>query len=421
MKVSILITSYNYGKYIERCLRSCSEQNFPKEEYEVIVIDDCSTDNTEDIIRNLFWVNNLTYIRNKTNLGVSESSNIALKKARGRFVVRVDADDYVSKNYIFLLSLFLEENHDYFCVSCDYTLVSDNEEKIKRMYAKDDPVSCGIMYRKDSLIKLGMYNNKWRHREEEELRKRLGENYKIYNLEYSLYRYRKHKNNKTKQKEYLSTKDDLKNVDTIDLNNFYLNEDTVSDFSNLFEYVVTIIPARGGSKRLHKKNIQNVFGQPMISWAIKASKKSKYVHETFVSSDDDEILKIAENFGSKTIKRPFELGGDRIIKQDVLRHAALTITKEIKKPSLIVSLQANSPEIHSNQIDRAIEKLHKFKRQEIMSVDNELNGNAALRVLTYNAVLQKALSTKFGVIEIDITDIHTIDDIKEIEEKKGRR
>ena len=417
MKVSILITSYNYGQYIERCIRSCSEQQFPNNEYEIIVVDDCSNDNTEEVIKNLSWANNLTYIRNKKNLGVAGSSNLALKKSRGRYVVRVDSDDYVSKYFILLLSLFLENNHNYFCVSCDYILVNENEEKIKRIYAKDEPVSCGIMYRKDALIKYGMYNDKWRHREEEELRKRLGGNYKIYNLEYSLYRYRQHNNNKTKQKEYIRSREDLKNVTSNIDNTFEITKETVNDFTNNFEFVVAIIPARGGSKRLKRKNIYNVFNKPMISYAISAAKKSKYIDEVFVSSEDEEILQVAKEFGSNIIKRPKILSGDNIIKQDVLKHAALWIKDNFKKPTLVLSIQANSPEIKSKHLDAAIEKLAKYERQEIMSVDKDLNSNAALRAMKYDAIFQNALSTKFGVLKLDIIDVHTKEDVLKIEKK----
>ena len=53
--------------------------------------------------------------------------------------------------------------------------------------------------------------------------------------------------------------------------------------------IVAIIPARAGSKRLHRKNIYPVWGEPMLSWSIKAAKESKYISEVWVSTEDDEI------------------------------------------------------------------------------------------------------------------------------------
>ena len=199
--VSIIICNYNYGKYISRAIRSCLAQR--NVNLEIIVVDDCSTDDSIDKI--LSFGDDVKLIKNPKNLGVAESSNVGINAARGRFVIRVDSDDFVNKDMCYFLITYLESNMDAFCVSCDYWLVDDNENKIERKYAKVDNVSCGILYRKDQLINLGGYNTKMRHREEEELRKRLGTEYKVHNLEIPFYRYRMHQNNKTKTNEYKNT------------------------------------------------------------------------------------------------------------------------------------------------------------------------------------------------------------------------
>ena len=199
--ISIVICNYNYGNYITRAIRSCLAQR--NVNLEIIVVDDCSTDDSIDKI--LSFGDDVKLIKNPKNLGVAESSNVGINAARGRFVIRVDSDDFVGNDMCYFLLTYLESNMDAFCVSCDYWLVDDNENKIERKYASVDNVSCGILYRKDLLIELGGYNSKMRHREEEELRKRLGTNYKVHNLQIPFYRYRMHSNNKTKSKEYGET------------------------------------------------------------------------------------------------------------------------------------------------------------------------------------------------------------------------
>jgi len=196
--VSIIVTNYNYGRYIPRCLRSCIDQFGHKPQ--IIVVDDCSDDNSIKKIE--AFANDVILVRNEKNLGVAESSNIGIKRATGQFVIRVDADDYINENLCHFMRTYMIANHDAFCLSCDYILVDDYENAIERKYAEKDPISCGIMYRKDLLLDFGCYNPHMRHREEEELRKRLGIYYKIHNLKIPFYRYRMHKNNKTKQKEY---------------------------------------------------------------------------------------------------------------------------------------------------------------------------------------------------------------------------
>ena len=200
-EISIIITNYNYGAYIQRAVRSCLNQKYVN--HEVIVVDDCSTD--ESINKIKIFENDIKIIKTPKNSGVSAAANLGINNAKGQFIIRVDADDYVSSEMCYFMKRYLESNHDAFCVSCDYELVDNYENVIERKYASIDNISCGIMYRKDLLLQFGAYNQEYRHREEEELRKRIGEFYKIHHLNIPFYRYRMHNTNKTKTKEYKET------------------------------------------------------------------------------------------------------------------------------------------------------------------------------------------------------------------------
>lgn len=204
MKASIIVTSHNYGDYIERCIRSCLSQDFPGGEYEVILVDDASEDRTPEIVEKFKSFQNVRVIGNQVNVGVAEAANIGIRSALGQYVVRVDADDYVNANFLLFLTTYLAENHDAFGVACDYYLVDESGEKQERKYAETEPISCGIMYRKDILTRLGLYDPSFRHLEEAELRQRLGERYQIHHLRIPLYRYRMHGTNKTKRTEEMA-------------------------------------------------------------------------------------------------------------------------------------------------------------------------------------------------------------------------
>ena len=181
--------------------------------------------------------------------------------------------------------------------------------------------------------------------------------------------------------------------------------------------VVAIIPARGGSKRLKRKNIYPVCGKPMIYWPINACNDSKYNIEVWVSTEDDEIARVANNYGAKVHKRPKELSGDKIYKQAAIRSAAKYIFEQKQStPDIIISLQANSPTIVAKDIDGAIDLLIEYNRDEIISVDKNLMQNAAFRIFKGKYVFQEDLSTKCGVCVSDIHDVHTIDDIDIVEE-----
>lgn len=173
-----------------------------------------------------------------------------------------------------------------------------------------------------------------------------------------------------------------------------------------------VIPARGGSKRLPRKNIAPLWGQPLIAWAIRACEQSEYVDACYVSTEDDEVAEVAEGLGAQIIQRPAALAGDAIFKQDVIVHAAEQFDP---KPGIVISLQANSPQICAADLDGAIRKLQETGANEIFSVGPDLMQNAAFRVMKYEYVFQKSISTYCGVYLTDYVDVHTAEDLDWLE------
>jgi len=384
-------------------------QNISKEDFEIIIVDDNSNDFSKKILKKYDKYKNIKIIYNKKNLGVAGAANIGLKNSKGKYVVRVDADDYVTKNFLNFLIQYLDENKEVFCVSCDYFLVDNDENKIKKVSAESSPISCGIMYRKDKLIDLGMYNAKFRHREEEELRNRIGKNYLRQNLPMGLYRYRMHNSNKTKKKEYKKLwKSKIKNI--------LLNKNLKFNASQKAQlnYCIAIIPAKGNSSRLKNKNIRDIWGKPMIYWSIMECKKSLFIKDVYVTSESKKLLKLAKKYGAKTILRSAKLSKPNVYKIEPVRDAINQI-KEKNKIKIVSIVQANSPNISYTDIDNSLIKMIKFKLNEVMSVDSNLNQNAAIRTLKVSSIFQNSLSVHFGVIKTNIYDIHTLKDLKFVE------
>ena len=129
-KISVIIPAYNHEKYIGRCLRSVFDQSINEEDYEIIVINDGSKDNTKEIIGK--FLNKIVYMENKINRGLPYSLNKGIKKAKGKYIVRLDSDDYVNRDFLLILYLFLNQNINFDAVSCDYIIVDDNEKVIKK-------------------------------------------------------------------------------------------------------------------------------------------------------------------------------------------------------------------------------------------------------------------------------------------------
>lgn len=122
-------------------------------------------------------------------------------------------------------------------------------------------------------------------------------------------------------------------------------------------YIVTIIPARGGSKSIPKKNIIDFCGKPLIAWSIKHALASKYVNDVYVTTDDKEIADVSQEYGAKIIWRHGEYATDTSPSEEALLHAVSEIEKQ-KKPDIVVFLQATSPLREDDDIDNAIEKFY---------------------------------------------------------------
>ena len=121
--VSIIIASYNHEKYIGRCIRSLLNQDINSNAYEIIVVNDGSSDNTKKILSN--YKEDITLIENEKNIGLPASLNMAIKKVRSTYIVRVDSDDYVKASFINILSMLLTSNPEMDAVSCDYYEVNE--------------------------------------------------------------------------------------------------------------------------------------------------------------------------------------------------------------------------------------------------------------------------------------------------------
>lgn len=180
--------------------------------------------------------------------------------------------------------------------------------------------------------------------------------------------------------------------------------------------IIYIIPARGGSKRLPRKNLYKINGKPCVQYAIEACLKSKYANNNvYVSSEDGEIINFAKESGVNIIKRPMHLALDHIWTQEVLQHAVNHL--KVQNFKYVVRVQANSPQVTFEKIDECIEKLINNNLWEVFTVDASGIEDAAIHVLKRECVHQKALSVYKGVVSTNYIDLHTIKDVKEIEKR----
>ena len=115
--VSIYVVNHNYGKYIEQCLQSIYDQDFKG--YEVIIIDSGSSDNSREIIEK-FRNNKSTHIIYQENQNLSRTNNVAARIANGKYIIRVDADDYLHPRMIGELYKVIDNDPEIGLVFPDY-------------------------------------------------------------------------------------------------------------------------------------------------------------------------------------------------------------------------------------------------------------------------------------------------------------
>ena len=136
--------------------------------------------------------------------------------------------------------------------------------------------------------------------------------------------------------------------------------------------ILCIIPARGGSKGIPRKNIIPVAGKPMIAWSIQSALAATTINRLIVSTDDDEIATVSESYGAEIIRRPPELANDTASSESALQHALDELAaREQYEPDLVVFLQATSPYRLVTDIDGAVNLLLQNNYDSLFSASAE--------------------------------------------------
>lgn len=214
--LTIVIVNFNYAKYLKRCIQSClAQENYCS--LEIILIDDGSTDNSLSLIEKIKNIKKIKVIKTKNN-GIEKSANIGFKKSKGKFLLRVDSDDYLQKNYLKEFFPHLKKKYAFFY--SDYFLVNSSGKKIRRkklprfdkseILTRGDFLATGTIYRKEIIKKMGYYDEKIKNCGLENYNLILDliiNNYRGMHLDKALFNHTRHKKNlslkdKIRIKEY---------------------------------------------------------------------------------------------------------------------------------------------------------------------------------------------------------------------------
>lgn len=193
-KISVIVPVFNGQDYIGRCLRSLIGQKTTIDT-EIIVVDDGSTDLTAYALSQFGKA--IRVIRNQENLGLPAALNSGIMASNGNYIARVDADDYVNAYFLQFLAEYLMHAETIDAAACDYYLVDENEEILEMISSAHTPIGCGILFRKENMLKAGLYNPSYLAHEDKEFRMRFDAMFTVGHVPIPLYRYRRHSSNMT--------------------------------------------------------------------------------------------------------------------------------------------------------------------------------------------------------------------------------
>lgn len=207
-KISIILITYNRSRFISEAIESVLAQSFS--DWELLIIDDASTDDTRKIIENLIETEKrIKYFFNKTNIGISKSRNMGLSLAQGKYIAIIDSDDiWDDSNKLKSQYNFLENNRDYALLGGGVIVINQNGQEIKKYYnpesdekirkkmlIKNPFAHSSVMYLKKAAVDLGGYDPKLKTLEDYDLYLKIGAKHKLYNLKKYFSKYRVHSGN----------------------------------------------------------------------------------------------------------------------------------------------------------------------------------------------------------------------------------
>ncbi|MCM1232443.1 MAG: acylneuraminate cytidylyltransferase family protein [Ruminococcus flavefaciens] len=171
--------------------------------------------------------------------------------------------------------------------------------------------------------------------------------------------------------------------------------------------IMALIPARGGSKGVKRKNIRNLNGKPLIAYSILAAKESKYIDEVFVSTEDGEISEIAKFYGAQVpMMRPAELARDQSTVIEVVCHVLKNFI-HIQEWDSLVLLQPTQPLRTSEDIDCAIEYFYNHNRRGLVSVSLVHDSPILIRYFN-NHILMKLLEQNSTMRRQDMPEYYRV-------------
>jgi len=407
--ITVYITNYNYEKYIKQSIESVLNQTF--DNFELFIIDDGSIDNSKAIIES--YANypqvNIVYQKNK---GLNITNNIALRLANGKYIMRLDADDYLVPNALEEMVKMLELDPTLGMVFPDYYLIDAKNEviaEVKRhdfkeeVHLLDQPAhgAC-TMIRKEFLNLVGGYDESYSCQDGYELWIKFTAKYKVTNIGEMLFYYRQHGENLTSNEDrILRTRRDING-------NFIKNNEII------IPKTIAIMPIRNTGINGNILPFIELGGKKVIDIRISELLMAKHITKLVITSAVPEIKRyITSNYASESrvifIDRPKELARYNVSLLGTIDHILDHDKIKSLNPEAFMVVPVEYIFQSGSTIDDAVNALVIFKADSLISVRAENatfyqhHGNGMVPILhqsNYTQLEREALHKGVGGIQL---------------------
>jgi len=372
--VTVYVLNYNYAQYLEKCIDSSLLQTYKN--IELLVIDDGSTDESSQVLAQYDGDLRINIIRQQ-NIGLVKSIANVFSLAKGEYVVRIDADDWVVPTFVESLVAEIEKDDQVAMVFPDYYEVYETGHILHRVKRHDfssevtllDQPAHGActLIRRSAYMEVGGHNQKLQCQDGVDIWLAITEKYKVTNYKEPLFYYRKHRRSLTT------------NYNKILNNRAIIYRDHAIRRGYQSERVIAFIPVReeliGGMEFV----LSQMGGKTLLDWTIDKALASKEVSEIVVSTDSKLVKSYIDGLEDKRCSKQIvvHLRSKELAEQGVHVDASIRdyfYAYPVEKVPVLVMLTPNSPFSTALHVDTALYSTHIFHTQVVDSVieDNSI-------------------------------------------------
>jgi CMP-N-acetylneuraminic acid synthetase len=367
-KVTVYIVNHNYGRFLPRAIESVLNQSL--QDFELLIIDDGSTDDSQAIIERYVGHPKVFPIFQQ-NKGLTVTNNIAMRKARGRYIMRLDADDWLDENALTVMAGAMDQNDALGLVFPDFYLTDESGQIIELVRRHDfrevtllDQPAHGActMIRLKCLMDLGGYDEKLLCQDGYDLWIRFIEHFEVKNINLPLFYYRQHGTSLTRnERRILDTRAQI--------------IERHSKSKGEAPSTVAIIPVRGRLLDPASPVLDKLGDRALIDWTINAALEARHVQRVIVTSPDPDILDHVGKFGKSVfpVLRDPRLAMLNTTLADTLLAALEEFATTQFEPQATVVLKVESPFRGAQYIDTAIEVMVLFETDCVIGVRPDSN------------------------------------------------